>query len=123
MAKTHLSLSTDPTAKGVPTGFTVTVRDVRASVGAGFIYPLLGAIQVRVVGATVWVRKVVTPCSRIPAIGRLCHRAPHGRGMRAPAVRSRCRNRFSITFSTLARVPPVHRRQSRACPLGRASTT
>lgn len=45
MAKTHLSLSTDPTAKGVPTGFTVIVRDVRASVGAGFIYPLLGAIQ------------------------------------------------------------------------------
>ena len=45
MAKTHLSLSTDPTAKGVPTGFTVTVRDIRASIGAGFLYPLLGAIQ------------------------------------------------------------------------------
>ncbi|TYZ64556.1 hypothetical protein PybrP1_008623 [[Pythium] brassicae (nom. inval.)] len=41
-AKTHLSLSTDPTAKGVPTGFSVTVRDVRASVGAGFVYLLCG---------------------------------------------------------------------------------
>jgi methylenetetrahydrofolate dehydrogenase (NADP+) / methenyltetrahydrofolate cyclohydrolase / formyltetrahydrofolate synthetase len=45
MAKTHLSLSTDPSAKGVPTGFTVTVRDIRASVGAGFLYPLCGNIQ------------------------------------------------------------------------------
>jgi formyltetrahydrofolate synthetase len=45
MAKTHLSLSTDPSAKGVPTGFTVAVRDVRASIGAGFVYPLLGTIQ------------------------------------------------------------------------------
>ncbi|GMF60512.1 unnamed protein product [Phytophthora fragariaefolia] len=41
-AKTHLSLSTDPTAKGVPTGFSVTVRDIRASVGAGFVYLLCG---------------------------------------------------------------------------------
>jgi formyltetrahydrofolate synthetase len=45
MAKTHLSLSTDPAAKGVPTGFTVHVRDIRASVGAGFLYPLLGSIM------------------------------------------------------------------------------
>jgi len=42
IAKTHLSFSTDPTLKGAPTGFTVTVRDLRASVGAGFIFPLLG---------------------------------------------------------------------------------
>lgn len=35
MAKTQYSLSTDPNAKGVPTGFTITVRDVRAAVGAG----------------------------------------------------------------------------------------
>ncbi|RIB06972.1 FTHFS-domain-containing protein [Gigaspora rosea] len=42
MAKTHLSLSHDPKLKGVPTGFTVPVRDIRASVGAGFLYPLLG---------------------------------------------------------------------------------
>lgn len=41
MAKTHLSLSTDPSLKGVPTGFTVTVRDVRASVGAGCVQPSL----------------------------------------------------------------------------------
>lgn len=45
MAKTHLSLSHDPTLKGRPTGFTVPIRDVRASVGAGFIYPLVGAIS------------------------------------------------------------------------------
>ena len=42
MAKTHLSLSHDPTLKGVPKGFIFPVREVRASVGAGFIYPLGG---------------------------------------------------------------------------------
>ncbi|GAB4475142.1 MAG: formate--tetrahydrofolate ligase [Anaerolineae bacterium] len=45
MAKTHLSLSHDPNLKGVPTGFTVPIREVRASVGAGFIYPLLGTMS------------------------------------------------------------------------------
>ena len=45
MAKTHLSLSHDPTLKGAPTGFIVPVRDIRASVGAGFLYPLLGAMS------------------------------------------------------------------------------
>jgi methylenetetrahydrofolate dehydrogenase (NADP+)/methenyltetrahydrofolate cyclohydrolase/formyltetrahydrofolate synthetase len=45
MAKTHLSLSHDPTLKGVPTGYTIPVREVRASVGAGFIYPLLGKMS------------------------------------------------------------------------------
>lgn len=45
MAKTHLSLSHDPTLKGAPTGFTVPVREVRASVGAGFLYPLLGTMS------------------------------------------------------------------------------
>lgn len=45
MAKTHLSLSHDPSLKGRPTGFVVPIRDVRASVGAGFIYPLVGAIS------------------------------------------------------------------------------
>jgi len=42
MAKTHLSLSHKPELKGVPTGFDLTVRDIRASVGAGFLYPLCG---------------------------------------------------------------------------------
>jgi methylenetetrahydrofolate dehydrogenase (NADP+) / methenyltetrahydrofolate cyclohydrolase / formyltetrahydrofolate synthetase len=42
MAKTHLSLSHDPNLKGVPKGFRVPIRDIRASVGAGFLYPLLG---------------------------------------------------------------------------------
>jgi formyltetrahydrofolate synthetase len=45
MAKTHLSLTADPTLKGVPTGFRITVREVRASVGAGFLYPLLGKMS------------------------------------------------------------------------------
>ena len=45
MAKTHLSLSHDPTLKGRPTGFVVPIRDVRASVGAGFVYPLVGSIS------------------------------------------------------------------------------
>jgi formyltetrahydrofolate synthetase len=42
MAKTHLSLSADPNLKGVPKGFRIPVRDIRASVGAGFLYPILG---------------------------------------------------------------------------------
>ncbi|MBN1120172.1 MAG: formate--tetrahydrofolate ligase [Anaerolineae bacterium] len=45
MAKTHLSLSHDPVLKGVPTGYTIPVREVRASVGAGFIYPLIGTMS------------------------------------------------------------------------------
>ena len=45
MAKTHLSLSHDPALKGVPTGFTLPIREVRASVGAGFIYPLCGEMR------------------------------------------------------------------------------
>ncbi|MDP9052942.1 MAG: formate--tetrahydrofolate ligase [Acidobacteriota bacterium] len=45
MAKTHLSLSHDPNLKGAPSGFTVPVRDVRASVGAGFVYPILGTMS------------------------------------------------------------------------------
>jgi len=45
MAKTHLSLSHDPTLKGAPTGFILPIREVRASVGAGFIYPLCGDMR------------------------------------------------------------------------------
>jgi len=45
MAKTHLSISHDAGLKGRPSGFTVPVREVRASVGAGFIYPLLGTMR------------------------------------------------------------------------------
>ncbi|MGD2101454.1 MAG: formate--tetrahydrofolate ligase [Acidimicrobiia bacterium] len=45
MAKTHLSISHDPNLKGAPTGFTLPVREVRASTGAGFIYPLLGEMR------------------------------------------------------------------------------
>jgi len=45
MAKTHLSLTADPIMKGVPKGFRIPVRDIRASVGAGFIYPLLGKMS------------------------------------------------------------------------------
>ena len=45
LAKTHLSLSTDPKLKGVPTGFNVTVGEIRASVGAGFLFALLGPVK------------------------------------------------------------------------------
>jgi formate--tetrahydrofolate ligase len=44
MAKTHLSLSHIAAWKGVPTGFRLPIRDVRASVGAGFLYPLCGPV-------------------------------------------------------------------------------
>ena len=45
MAKTHLSFSADPSMKGAPTGFTIPIRDVRASVGAGFLFPLVGTMS------------------------------------------------------------------------------
>uniref|UniRef100_A0A8C7FTV1 formate--tetrahydrofolate ligase n=1 Tax=Oncorhynchus kisutch TaxID=8019 RepID=A0A8C7FTV1_ONCKI len=45
MAKTHLSLSHLPEKKGAPTGFTLPIRDIRASIGAGFIYPLVGTMS------------------------------------------------------------------------------
>ena len=45
MAKTHLSLSSDPTLKGAPTGWRLPVREVRAAVGAGFVYPICGDMQ------------------------------------------------------------------------------
>ncbi len=45
MAKTHLSFSHDPALKGVPKGFTFPIRDIRASVGAGFLYPLAGEMR------------------------------------------------------------------------------
>jgi len=45
MAKTHLSLSHDPSLKGRPTGWRLPIRDIRASVGAGFLYPLCGTMQ------------------------------------------------------------------------------
>jgi formate--tetrahydrofolate ligase len=45
IAKTHLSISGDPTLKGAPTGHTLRVREVRASVGAGFVYPICGAMR------------------------------------------------------------------------------
>uniref|UniRef100_A0A8C7GS69 C-1-tetrahydrofolate synthase, cytoplasmic n=1 Tax=Oncorhynchus kisutch TaxID=8019 RepID=A0A8C7GS69_ONCKI len=44
MAKTHLSLSHEADKKGVPTGFVLPIRDIRASVGAGFLYPLVGTM-------------------------------------------------------------------------------
>ena len=45
MAKTHLSLTSDPKLKGAPTGWTLPVREVRASVGAGFVYPICGDMR------------------------------------------------------------------------------
>ncbi|MEA3341530.1 MAG: formate--tetrahydrofolate ligase [Chloroflexota bacterium] len=45
MAKTHLSFTNDPTIKGVPRGWRMPITDVRASVGAGFIFPLCGTMK------------------------------------------------------------------------------
>ena len=45
MAKTHLSLSHNPAWKGVPTGYRLPIRDIKASVGAGFLYPLCGDMR------------------------------------------------------------------------------
>jgi formate--tetrahydrofolate ligase len=45
MAKTHLSISSDPSLKGAPKGWTLPVREVRASVGAGFVYPICGEMR------------------------------------------------------------------------------
>ncbi len=45
MAKTHLSLSHDPNLKNRPAGFRVPIRDIRPSIGAGFLYPLLGTMS------------------------------------------------------------------------------
>ncbi|MBA3390274.1 MAG: formate--tetrahydrofolate ligase [Rubrobacter sp.] len=45
IAKTHLSISSDPSLKGAPTGWVLPVREVRASVGAGFIYPICGEMR------------------------------------------------------------------------------
>jgi len=45
MAKTHLSISHDPNLKNVPKGFRLPIRDIRASVGAGFLYPICGTMS------------------------------------------------------------------------------
>jgi len=45
MAKTQLSLSDDPAVPGRPRDFTITVRDVRLSAGAGFLVPLTGEMM------------------------------------------------------------------------------
>lgn len=45
MAKTHLSFSADPKLKNAPVGFVLPIRDIRAAVGAGFLYPLVGEMR------------------------------------------------------------------------------
>ncbi|MCW5882040.1 MAG: formate--tetrahydrofolate ligase, partial [Anaerolineae bacterium] len=45
MAKSHLSISHEPSWKGAPSGYTLPIRDVRASVGAGFLVPLCGEMM------------------------------------------------------------------------------
>jgi formate--tetrahydrofolate ligase len=45
VAKTHLSISSDPALKGAPTGWKLPVREVRANVGAGFVYPICGDMR------------------------------------------------------------------------------
>lgn len=45
IAKTHLSLSHDATLLGRPRGFRLPIREVRASIGAGFVYPICGTMS------------------------------------------------------------------------------
>jgi formate--tetrahydrofolate ligase len=45
MAKTHLSISSDPSLKGAPTGWRLPVREARISAGAGFVYPICGDMR------------------------------------------------------------------------------
>lgn len=45
MSKTQYSFSDNPDLKGAPEGFILPIRDVRASIGAGFIYPLVGSVN------------------------------------------------------------------------------
>jgi methylenetetrahydrofolate dehydrogenase (NADP+)/methenyltetrahydrofolate cyclohydrolase/formyltetrahydrofolate synthetase len=45
MAKTHLSFTHDPAVKGAPRDWTLPITDIRASVGAGFLYPLCGTMR------------------------------------------------------------------------------
>jgi formyltetrahydrofolate synthetase len=45
MAKTHLSFTHDPALKGTPRGWRLPITDVRASVGAGFLFPLCGTMR------------------------------------------------------------------------------
>jgi formate--tetrahydrofolate ligase len=59
IAKTHLSISSDASKKGAPTGWTLPVREVRASVGAGFIYPICGDMRTMPgLGATPALQKI-----------------------------------------------------------------
>ncbi|MFA6576477.1 MAG: formate--tetrahydrofolate ligase, partial [Nocardioides sp.] len=45
IAKTHLSISSDPKLKGAPTGWRMPVREVRAAVGAGYVYAICGDMR------------------------------------------------------------------------------
>lgn len=45
IAKTHLSVSHDPTLKGAPTGWTLPVREVRLAAGAGYVYAIAGDMR------------------------------------------------------------------------------
>jgi len=45
IAKTHLSISSDPTLRGAPTGWRMPVREVRAAVGAGYVYAICGEMR------------------------------------------------------------------------------
>jgi formate--tetrahydrofolate ligase len=45
IAKTHLSLSSDPTLLGAPTGWRMPVREVRAAAGAGYVYAISGGMR------------------------------------------------------------------------------
>ncbi len=45
IAKTHLSISSDPSLKGAPTGWKLPVREVRLAAGAGYVYAICGTMR------------------------------------------------------------------------------
>ncbi len=78
VAKTQLSLSADPALRGAPTGWRLPVREVRASVGAGFIYPVCGDMRrCRSAAAAVAIGAGAVRDDR-PAVGRPAHRGSGG---------------------------------------------
>ena len=100
IAKTHLSISSDPKLKGAPTGWTMPVREVRASVGAGFIYPMCGEMRTMPGLGT-------TPAAfSIDVRGRRHHRGPLVASSIPGAEKARNRRggrRWRIRFVSVAR--------------------
>lgn len=67
MAKTHLSLSGDPTVKGAPRDFVLRINNISISVGAGFVIPIVGEVLL-VCYTKMFVYRIVLQISRMPGL-------------------------------------------------------